>query len=387
MNFKQANRLRVLPPYPFSEIDKAKEEAKSRGVDLINLGVGDPDRPTPEHIIEAGKRALENPANHQYPSYAGMLKFRQAVANWYRERFAVELNPENEVITLIGSKEGIGHLPLAFIDPGDVVLVPDPGYPVYSPATIFAGGTPYLMPLKEENGFLPDFSSIPGETLKKAKIIYLNYPNNPTGATAGADFFKEVVKLAKRYDLIVAHDNAYSEIYYDTPQPSFLEAEGAKEVGIEFHSLSKTYNMTGWRIGMACGNKDILAGLLSIKSNLDSGDFQVVQEAGIAALSGPQECVEKMRSLYKDRREVLVFALADLGWEIAASQAAFYLWIKIPSADNSASFAKLLLSEAGIIVTPGTAFGQFGEGYIRIALTVDKERLKEAVERIRGLRK
>lgn len=386
MKFKQANRLNVLPPYPFSEIDKAKEEAKSRGVDLINLGVGDPDQPTPGHIIEAGKRALENPANHQYPSYAGMLKFRQAVANWYRERFGVELNPENEVVTLIGSKEGIGHLPLAFIDPGDVVLVPDPGYPVYSPATIFAGGIPYLMPLKEENGFLPDFSSIPGETLKKAKIIYLNYPNNPTGATAGLSFFKEVVGLAKKHNLIVAHDNAYSEIYYDQPQPSFLETEGAKEVGIEFHSLSKTYNMTGWRIGMACGNKDILAGLLSIKSNLDSGAFQAVQEAGITALSGSQECVLKMRSLYKDRREVLASALADLGWEIAASKAAFYLWIKIPSADNSASFAKLLLSEAGIIVTPGTAFGKFGEGYIRMTLTVDKERLKEAVERIRGLR-
>lgn len=381
-----SSRLSRLPPYPFKEVDAAKAQAKARGIDLIDLGVGDPDLPTPEHIILAGEQALRCAVNYRYPTYAGMLTFREAVGSWYEKRFGVKLKPETEVLTLIGAKEGIGHIPLAFINPGDVVLVPSPGYPVYAPATIFAGGTPHLLPLKQENDFLPDFDSLEQELPKKTKLLFLNYPNNPTGSCATLSFFSRIVEFAAKHNIIVVHDNPYSEMYYDdSPQPSFLEVDGAKEVGIEVHSLSKTYNMTGWRIGMACGNSEILKGLLGIKSNLDSGAFQAVQEAGIAALTGSQDCVQEMRDLYQDRREVLVNGLNDLGWNVPRPGATFYVWIPVPASCGSSEFARILLEEAGVVVTPGVGFGQYGEGYIRMALTVDKERLEEAVERIRSI--
>ncbi len=380
-------RLSQLPPYLFKEIELAKTRAIEKGMDLIDLGIGDPDQPTPGHIVRAGEEALKNPVNHHYPTYSGMPEFRQAVASWYKKRFKVELDPETEVLTLIGAKEGIGHTPLAFVNPGDIVLTPSPGYPVYIPATIFAGGIPHLLPLKKENSFLPELETIEEGILKKAKLLFINYPNNPTGATAALDFFSYVVEFAARHSIIVIHDNPYSEIYYDSlSQPSFLEVEGAKEIGIEIHSLSKTYNMTGWRIGMACGNKEILKGLLEIKSNLDSGVFQAIQEAGISALTGPQTCVQEMRDLYQERRDILVEGLERMGWRIPKPKATFYLWIPVPSNHSSSRFAQFLLEEVGVVVTPGVGFGQYGEGYIRMALTVDKERLKEAVDRIKGLR-
>lgn len=381
-----AQRLSSLPAYPFKEIDSLKQEARAKGIDLIDLGIGDPDRPTPGHILMAAEEALKRPENHRYPTYSGMLSFRKAVSSWYKKRFGVDLDPETEVLALIGAKEGIGHIPLAFINPGDITLVPSPGYPVYIPATIFAGGIPHLLPLREDNEYLPDLEGIEKSVLTKANLLFLNYPNNPTGATATLNFFSSVVEFASRHGIIVIHDNPYSEIYFDgLVQPSFLEVDGAKEVGIEVHSLSKTYNMTGWRIGMACGNRKILEGLLGIKSNLDSGAFQAVQEAGITGLTGPQDCVQEMRDLYQERRDALIESLRGIGWKVASPEATFYVWIPVPSSHTSSGFARILLEQAGVVVTPGIGFGQYGEGYIRMALTVDKERLREAVERIRSI--
>jgi LL-diaminopimelate aminotransferase len=378
-----AQRLSKLPPYLFAEIDRLKQDAIRRGMDIINLGIGDPDLPTPSHIIARMQEASADPRNHQYPSYEGMLSFRQAVADWYSKRFGVTLDPETEVLSLIGSKEGIGHIPLAFVDPGDVVLVPDPGYPVYQAGTVFADGIPYVMPLTRERSFLPDLDAIPSEVLKKARILFLNYPNNPTAAVAPKAFFAEAVAFARRHRLILCHDAAYSEMAYDGYLPeSLLAVEGAKDVAIEYHSLSKTYNMTGWRIGFAVGCREVLSGLGRIKTNLDSGVFQAVQEAAIAALNGPQECVEAMRAVYKERRDALVDGLSTLGFAVEKPQATFYVWIGVPKGHTSASFASALLSEVGIVMTPGTGFGRAGEGYIRAALTVDVSRIKEAVERI-----
>ncbi|MDE2058323.1 MAG: LL-diaminopimelate aminotransferase [candidate division NC10 bacterium] len=381
--FSVAQRLSKLPPYLFAEIDRLKQDAIRRGMDVINLGVGDPDLPTPSHIIARMQAASADPRNHQYPSYEGMLSFRQAVADWYSKRFGVTLDPQTEVLSLIGSKEGIGHIPLAFIDPGDVVLVPDPGYPVYQAGTVFADGIPYFMPLTRERSFLPDLDAIPSEVLKKARIMFLNYPNNPTAAVASGAFFTEAVAFARRHRLILCHDAAYSEMAYDGYLPeSLLAVEGAKDVAIEYHSLSKTYNMTGWRIGFAVGCREVLSGLGRIKTNLDSGVFQAVQEAAIAALNGPQECVEAMRAVYKKRRDALVDGLSALGFAVDKPQATFYVWIGVPKGHTSASLASALLSEVGIVMTPGTGFGRTGEGYIRAALTVDVSRIKEAVERI-----
>lgn len=384
--FEKAERLKKLPPYLFKEIDRKKAEVKARGVDIIDLGVGDPDLPTPGHIIEALKRAADDPANHRYPSYSGMEDFNTAAAGWYKTRFGVDLDPRTEVVTLIGSKEGIAHFPLAFVNPGDLVLVPSPAYPVYHISTIFAGGEPYVMPLLEENGFLPDFEAIPEETLRGARLLFINYPNNPTAAVADMAFFNRVVDLAVRYQILVCHDAAYTEMAFDGYRArSFLEAEGAKEVGIEFHSLSKTYNMTGWRIGFAVGNRKAVEGLGAVKSNIDSGAFQAVQMAGIEALGGDQSCVLDMNRVYRERRDIMAAGLRDAGFELEVPKATFYMWVKVPKGYSSARLATKLLEEAGVVVTPGNGFGAPGEGYFRIALTQKKERISEAIERLKAL--
>ncbi|MBI3780811.1 MAG: LL-diaminopimelate aminotransferase [candidate division NC10 bacterium] len=382
-SFALAQRLSKLPPYLFVEIDRLKQEAIRRGMDIINLGIGDPDLPTPPHIVRRMQEAAADRRNHQYPSYEGMLSFRQAAAEWYGKRFGVTLDPETEVLSLIGSKEGIGHTPLAFVDPGDVVLIPDPGYPVYQAGTIFAEGVPHFMPLTQQGGFLPDFRAIPADVLRKARILFLNYPNNPTATVAPGTFFAEAVAFARKHGLILCHDAAYSEMAFDGYLPeSLLAVEGAKEVAIEYHSLSKTYNMTGWRIGFAVGCREVLAGLGRIKTNLDSGVFQAVQEAAIAALKGPQDCVDEMRATYRERRDALVDGLSALGFAVNRPKATFYVWIGVPKGHTSASFASALLSGIGIVMTPGTGFGRHGEGFVRAALTVDVPRIREAVQRI-----
>lgn len=384
--FDKAERLKRLPPYLFKEIDRKKAEVKSRGVDIIDLGVGDPDLPTPPHVIERLKKAAEDPANHRYPSYSGMGGFKEAVAEWYGKRFGVALDPSVEVVSLIGSKEGIAHFPLAFINPGDVALVPTPAYPVYNIATIFAGGESFFMPLLEENGFLPDLEAIPGDVAERARIMFINYPNNPTAAVADGRFFSRVVEFAKEHDIVVCHDAAYTEMAYDGYRPqSFLEVEGAKEVGIEFHSLSKTYNMTGWRIGFAVGNAKAVEGLGAIKSNIDSGVFQAVQYAGIEALRGDQTCVKEMTDVYARRRNLMVEGLRAAGFQVDSPKATFYLWIKVPKGYTSTQIAARLLEEAGVVVTPGNGFGQPGEGYFRIALTQKRDRLSEALDRLKAL--
>ncbi|MEK6682383.1 MAG: LL-diaminopimelate aminotransferase [Nitrospirota bacterium] len=382
----RAKRIKNLPPYLFASIDKMKQEAIKNGMDIINLGIGDPDIPTPPNIVKRLQEAVKNEKYHQYPSYEGLLIFRQAVAEWYKKRFNVKLNPEDEVLTLIGSKEGIGHFPLAYINPGDVALVPSPAYPVYNAGTLFAGGQSYIMPLKKKNNFLPDIDAIPARIARKAKIMFINYPNNPTSAVAEREFYERVIKFALKYNIIIAHDAAYSEMYYDNYRPmSFLEIDGAKDVGIEFHSLSKTYNMTGWRIGFAVGNKDIISALGKVKSNLDSGVFEVVQEAGIEALTCDQSIADDIRKIYQERRDILVAGLKSLGMEVEAPKATFYIWLKTPKGFKSADYTARLLNKAGIVTTPGNGFGKDGEGYIRMALTVKKERMLEAIERMKKL--
>ena len=376
-----ADRIKKLPPYLFAEIDRLKEETAKKGVDIIDLGVGDPDIPTPKQIIDAAKKAVEDAKNHQYPSYTGMIEFRRAAADWYKKRFNINLNPEDEIVSLIGSKEGIAHLPLAFINPGDYALVPDPGYPVYPVSIMFAGGVSYKMPLKSENGFLPDFGSIPDDILRKTKLMFIGYPNNPTSAVADYEFYKDAVRLAKKYDFIVASDNAYSEICYDGYKPvSFLEVEGAKDVGIEFHSLSKTFNMTGWRIGFAVGSRDIIKALGKVKTNIDSGIFQAVQVAGTYALNNAEELNKPIREVFEKRRDKMSKALEKAGFEFDVPKATFYFWVDVPKGYSSSEFAKKLLEEKGIVVTPGNGFGDAGEGYFRISIT--NNRIEEAVKRI-----
>jgi LL-diaminopimelate aminotransferase len=383
MKINYNEKLKKLPPYLFIEIDKKKKEAIDRGADIISLGVGDPDLPTPEHIVKSMQAAVANPVNHQYPFGAGLLPYRQAVCNWYKKRFNVDLEV-NEVCALIGSKEGIGHIHLGFVNHGDVVLIPEPGYPVYNTGTIFTDGIPYFMPLIEKNNFLPDLDAIPKEIVKKAKLMFVNYPNNPTAAVAPREFYIKLIKFAKDNNIIVASDAAYSEIYYDDNEKplSFLELPGAKEVGIEFHSLSKTYNMTGWRIGWVCGNKEIVAGILKVKDNYDSGVFQAVQEAAITALASSQDCVKNIRQIYKERRDVLVEGLKKLNWKVKLPKASFYVWAKVPNGYTSSQVVNKLLDEAAIVCTPGNGMGPSGEGYIRFALTVSVLRINEALERI-----
>ncbi len=386
MSFQPAQRLQKLPPYLFKEIDRLRDQVAARGVDIIDLGVGDPDQPTPPHVIQRLQQAAADPATHRYPAYSGMDKFRVAAAAWYQRRFGVKLDASREVITLIGSKEGLAHFPLAFIDPGDVVLTPSPAYPVYHSSTILAGGEPVEMPLLKENGFLPDLEAIPARALERAKILIINYPNNPTAAVADLEFYQRVVEFARRHSLMVVSDAAYTEMAYDGYRPpSFLQAPGAMEVGIEFHSLSKTYNMTGWRLGWACGNAELVAGLGQVKSQIDSGAFDALQEAGISALEGDQQVVADLCAMYARRRDVLVSGLRKLGLEVEPPQATFYVWCPTPAGMSSADFTKRLLEECGIVTTPGNGFGAPGEGYVRFALTVGIERLQEAVERLAGL--
>jgi LL-diaminopimelate aminotransferase len=387
VSIRKAKRINALPPYLFAEIDRRKREALSRGVDLIDLGIGDPDIPTPSVIVEKLMESASKPVNHRYPSSSGMAEFRQAVANWYKARFNVHLEPTKEVVSLIGSKEGIGNMAVAFVDPGDVVLVASPCYPVYHIGTAFNGGKNYFLPLKKENAFLPDLDAIPPEIARQAKLLWINYPNNPTAAVADSDFFERVINFANKYDVIVCHDAAYTEMGYDGYRPmSFLETEGAREVGIEFHSLSKTFNMTGWRIGMAVGNPDLVTGLAQAKSNLDSGIFQAIQEAGIEALRLGDQIVEPSRKIYQERRDVLVDGLRAVGLECEKPRATFYVWVNCPKGLSSAAFTTKLLEEAGVVTTPGNGFGEAGEGYVRFTVCVDKERLREVAERIRRVK-
>ncbi len=386
MRIEKAKRIIELPPYLFAAIDKKKEELRKRGVDLIDLGIGDPDLPTPQVIIDRLKKSAENPKHHRYPSYEGMIEFRRAVSRWYERRFGVHLAPETEVLSLIGSKEGIAHIPLAFVNPGDYVLIPDPGYPVYRVATLFAGGIPYFLPLRKERGFLPDFSQVPKEIAERAALLFMNYPNNPTSATADLSFFEEVVDFANHYRVIVCHDAAYSEVAFDEFRPpSFLQARGAREVGIEFHSLSKTFNMTGWRIGFAVGQADVLGGLGKVKTNIDSGLFQAIQEAGAEALDHFDTPLPQLIEIYQRRRDMMTRGLREIGFKLEEPRATFYLWIEVPSGFTSSQFATLLIERAGIVTTPGNGFGEAGEGYIRMALTVDESRLKEAIGRLKQI--
>ncbi len=387
MQIDFSEKLKKLPPYLFIEIDKKKKQAKDKGVDVIDLGVGDPDIPTPDHIVEAANKAMRILDNQRYPFGVGLLEFRQAVADWYKQRFNVTLDPATEVVALAGSKEGIYHIHDAFVDPSDDVLAPEPGYPVYANGTVFAGGQNYFMPLKKENHFLPDLHAIPEAVAKKAALMFINYPNNPTAACCDKKFFEKTVKFAQHHNIIVCHDAAYSEMYYDGEKPaSFLEVEGAKEVGIEFHSLSKTYCMTGWRMGWACGNAKILQGLAKVKENVDSGVFQAVQFAGIAALTGDQKCVDKMREVFQERRDIFVDGLKKLGWKVDKPKASFYVWAEVPPRYTSMHCSSVLLEQAGIVATPGIGFGPSGEGYVRFALTQDKKRLQEALKRIEKIK-
>lgn len=384
IDIQKAKRISELPPYLFAEIDRRKRAALARGVDLIDLGIGDPDIPTPAQVVETLIESASKPTNHRYPNSSGLPEFRQAVADWYQKRFNVKLDPGQEVVSLIGSKEGIGNMAVAFVDPGDVVLVASPCYPVYHIATGFSGGKNYFLPLKKENRFLPDFDAIPEQVAKQAKLLWINYPNNPTAAVADREFFTRVINFANKYNVIICHDAAYTEMGYDGYRPmSFLELEGAKEVGIEFHSLSKTFNMTGWRIGMAVGNSELVAGLAQAKSNLDSGIFQGVQEAGIEALKLGDSIVEPSRKIYQERRDILVDGLRAVGLECENPRATFYVWVAAPKGLSSAEFTTKLLEQAGVVTTPGNGFGEAGEGYVRFTICMDKSKLKEVAERIR----
>lgn len=382
-----ANRLQMLPPYLFARIDKIKQEEAKKGKKLIALGIGDPDLPTPQFVIEKLYESAKRPVNHQYPSYWGMSEFRKSVARWYDSRFGVKLNADNEVIALIGSKEGIAHIPLAFVNPGEATLVPNPGYPVYHAATIFAGGVPLHFPLLEKNDYLPRFADLEALIKKgpKVKILFLNYPNNPTSASASLDFFKEVVAFAKKHQVIVCHDNAYSEIYFDgKKQPSFLEAPGAMDIGCEFHSLSKTFNMTGWRVGFLVGNAKIVEGMAQVKTNVDSGVFNACQEAGMAALDHYEPFCTELRSIYQKRRDILIPALQSIGLQCKNPDATFYAWAKLPSGKKSEDFVLDLIRNQGIVSTPGNGFGEYGEGYVRFTLCSDISVLKQVAETLKA---
>jgi LL-diaminopimelate aminotransferase len=383
---KFADRIEKLPPYLFAQISKKVAAKKAEGIDVISFGIGDPDLPTPAHVLDALNEAARDPANHRYPETEGLPEFRQAVANWYEHRFGVPVDAQKEVMSLIGSKEGIGHMALCFIDPGDVALVPDPAYPVYEIGTMFAGGSSYTLPLLEENGFLPDLDAVPDDVASRAKVLWLNYPNNPTGAVADIGFFERAVHFAKRHGIAICHDGPYSEVAYDEYRPvSFLQAKGAMDVGIEFHSLSKSYNMTGWRIGMAVGNPRIIDALMRVKSNLDSGASQAIQRMAIAALEGPQDCIPDHNEIYQRRRDRVVDALRKLGLEVTPPKASLYVWAKVPGGMTSAAFAERLLDEAAVIVTPGNGYGPHGEGYVRLSLTLPDDRVDEGLRRIAAL--
>ncbi|MBL7069413.1 MAG: LL-diaminopimelate aminotransferase [Candidatus Omnitrophica bacterium] len=387
----EANRLKRLPPYLFTVIDQLKKKERKKGVDIIDLGMGSPDQPCPKHVIEELCRAAKADGNQRYSRVDGELetKLRKTAADWYKSRFDVDLDPDEEVLPLIGSKEGIAHLSLAFLNNDDIALVPNPGYPVHFNGVIMAGGILYNIPISEDNGFKPKFETLSPEVVKMAKLLFLSYPHNPTAAVVDIKFFEDVIKWLKGKNIIVGHDLAYSEIVFGNYKaPSMLQVKGAKDIGIEFHTLSKSYNMAGWRIGFAVGNRDILKTLAKTKSYIDFGIFRGIQAAAIKALTGPQECIRKTVDTYEKRRDVLVKGLHEIGWEVPVPKATFYIWARIPlkySALTSMEFATLLIEEAGVAVAPGTGFGEFGEGYVRIALVEDEDRIKEAIKRIKRL--
>ena len=381
---RTAKRIEKLPPYLFAEIDRKVALAKARGADIISFGVGDPDLPSPPHVVEALAKAANDSATHRYPSYTGMPEFRESIASWYGSRFGVKLDADAEVQPLVGSKEGIFHLPVAFIDPGDVALIPDPGYPVYETGTILAGGDAVLLPLLEKNGFKPDLGSIPPDQLARAKVLWLNYPSNPTAATVDLDFFTESVEFCRKNDLLLAHDAAYTEITFDGyVAPSVLEAPGAMECAVEFHSLSKTYNMTGWRIGWVAGAPHAIEALKRLKTNIDSGIFDAVQRAGIAAIEGPQDYLKECVDRYRHRRDLLCDGLKSMGVVVEPPRGSIYVWAPVPEGHTSESYTTFLLDEADIVVAPGTGYGPSGEGFVRFSLTIADDRLEEGVERLR----
>ena len=384
---RMSRRIEHLSPYLFVEISKKIAEKKAKGEDVVSFGIGDPDIPTPPHIIDRLCQAAQDPANHRYPETEGLPELRQAIAEWYKRRFDVSLDADKEVLPLIGAKEGIAHIALCFIDPGDTALVPDPAYPVYSAGTRFAGGRPYYLPLVEENGFLPDLDTIPDYILRQAKLLWINYPNNPTGAVADLDFFNKVVKFAQQHNLAVCHDGPYSEVAFDDYQPvSFMQADGAKEIGVEFHSLSKSYNMTGWRIGMVVGNATMVDALKRIKSNLDSGIPQAIQYAAIEALTSSQECIQEHNNIYQRRRDLVIDMLRSIGLEAKTPKAGLYIWAKVPKGYTSVDFATDLLDKVGVVVTPGVGYGKNGEGYIRLSLTIPDAGLVKGLSRLAAWR-
>ena len=384
---RMSSRVENLPPYLFVEITQKIAEKRAKGEDVVSFAIGDPDMPTPPHIIDRLCRAAQDSANHRYPETAGLPKLRQAIAEWYKRRFGVSLDANLEVLPLIGAKEGVAHIALCFIDPGDIALVPDPGYPVYSVSTFLAGGEPYYMPLTEENDFLPDLNTIPDDVLKKAKLLWINYPNNPTGAVADLDFFNRVVKFAQQHDLAICHDGPYTEVAFDGYQPvSFMQADGAKEVGVEFHSLSKSYNMTGWRIGMVVGNPTMVDALMRVKSNLDSGIPQAIQYAAIEALTGPQDCIQEHNAIYQRRRDLVIDMVNSIGLKARPPKAGLYIWAKVPEGYTSVEFATDLLEKVGVVVTPGAGYGRGGEGYVRLSLTITDAGLVKGLSRLAGWR-
>jgi LL-diaminopimelate aminotransferase len=384
---KVARRIEKLQPYLFVDINHKIAEKRAKGEDIISFAIGDPDISTPPHIIEELNKAVQDPANHRYPESAGLPELRQAMADWYQRRFNVSLDPANEVLPLIGAKEGIGHIAFCFIDPGDIALVPDPGYPVYSFGTQMAGGRPFYLSLRAENGFLPDFRSIKDLILEKTRLLWINYPNNPTGAVADLDFFHRVIEFAKKHDILVCHDGPYTEVAFDSYQPpSFLQAEGAKDIGIEFHSLSKSYNMTGWRIGMAVGNATAIGALKTFKSNIDSGIPQAIQRMAIAALNGPQHCIDEHNAVYQRRRDLVCEVLTNIGLQVTVPKAGLYIWAGVPEGYNSVDFTTELLDQVGIAVTPGSGYGRAGEGYVRLSLTVPDASLVKGLSRLSGWR-
>lgn len=383
---RAAARMERIPPYLFAEIDRRVAARRAAGVDVIALDVGDPDLPTPDAVVEAAVAAVRDPANHRYASYFGLRDLRVAMAEWYARRFGVALDPDAEVLPTLGSKDGIAHLPFALVDPGDVVLCPDPGYPVYVTGTIMAGGEPHRLPLREEDGFLPDLDAIPDAVLRRARLLWLNYPNNPTAAVAPRAFLERAVALCRERGIVLAHDAPYTEVAFDGyVAPSLLEIEGAREVGLEFHSLSKTYDMTGWRVGMAVGNAELVRLLGQVKTNIDSGIFQAVQRAAITALAEPVEALAARNAVVRHRQEMVAAALAAVGIPVTLPQATFYLWARVPDGYDSISFATAVLDRVGVNVTPGVGFGAGGEGYFRVSVTAPDARVAEACDRLRGL--
>jgi len=384
---RPARRIESLPPYLFAEVDRRIAEKRAAGFDVISLGIGDPDLPSPPHVVDAAREAVADPRRHRYPDYYGLPEFRQAIARWYENRFGVSLHPDREVVPLIGSKEGIAHIATAFIDPGDVALVPDPGYPVYSIGTMLANGEPYFMPLRADRGFLPDLDAIPEDVVSRARLLWINYPNNPTAAVAPLSFFEEAVAFARRHNLLLCHDNAYSDVAYDGYRaPSLLQVPGAKDVGVEFHSLSKTYNMTGWRAGMMVGNPIAVEALGRVKTNVDSGIFDAIQLASIAALDGDPAWVEDRNARFQARRDAVISTLTDIGINPPVPKASLYVWAPVPRGQKSVDFCLRVLDEAAVWITPGVGFGANGEGYFRISLTVPDQRLSEALDRLSRLK-